>query len=55
MTVGLEERFSFRKISDTIYELLPKGDPSAQDQPNLQRLLPENRPDDMKKCPPARS
>ena len=55
LTVGLEERFSFRKVSDTIYELRPKGDPNAQDQPNLKRLLPENRPEDTKKCPPARS
>ena len=55
MTVGLEEQFSFRKVSDTIYELRPKGDPTAQDHPNLKRLLPENRPEDTKKCPPARS
>jgi hypothetical protein len=54
MTVGLEEHFSFRKVSDTIYELRPKGDATAQDQPNLKRLLPENRPEDTKKCPPAR-
>lgn len=55
LTVGLEEHFSFRKVSETIYELRPKGDLSAQDQPNLKRLLPENRPEDMKKCSPVRS
>jgi hypothetical protein len=54
MIVKLEEHFSFRKVSETIYEIRPLGDPAAQDQPNLKRLLPENRPEDTKKCPPAR-
>jgi hypothetical protein len=54
VTVRLEEHFSFRRVTDTIYELRPLGDPAAQDHPNLKRLLPENRPEDMKKCPPAR-
>ena len=54
MIVKLEERFSFRRVSDTIYELRPLGDPTATDQPNLKRLLPENRPEDTRKCPPAR-
>ncbi|HSK62497.1 MAG TPA: glycosyltransferase family 39 protein [Pyrinomonadaceae bacterium] len=55
MIVGLEEHFSFLKVTDTIYEVRPKGDPVAKDQPNLERLLPENRPEDTKKCPPVRS
>lgn len=55
MTVKLEERFSFRRVTETIYELRPLSDPAAQDHPNLKRLLPENRPEDTKKCPPARS
>ena len=53
--VRLEEHFSFRRVTETIYELRPLGDPTAQDHPNLKRLLPENRPEDTKKCPPARS
>jgi hypothetical protein len=53
--VALEEHFSFRRVSETIYELRPKGDPGASDHPDLKRLLPENRPEDTKKCPPARS
>jgi hypothetical protein len=52
--VRLEEHFSFRKVSDTIYELRPPGDPLATDHPDLKKLLPENRPQDTKKCPPAR-
>lgn len=52
--VRLEEHFSFRRVTETIYELRPPGDPNAQDHANLKRLLPENRPEDTKKCPPAR-
>jgi hypothetical protein len=52
--VRLEDHFSFRRVTETIYELRPMGDPLAQDHPNLKRLLPENRPEDTKKCPPAR-
>jgi hypothetical protein len=54
LIVQLEERFSFRRVSETIYEIRPLGDRGATDQPNLKRLLPENRPEDTKKCPPAR-
>jgi hypothetical protein len=54
MIVKLEERFSFRRVTETIYELRPLGDPAATDHPDLKRLLPENRPEDTKKCPPAR-
>lgn len=52
--VELERHFSFRHVKDTIYELSWRGDPTAQDHPNLSRLLPENRPEDTRKCPPAR-
>jgi hypothetical protein len=54
LIVGLEKHFSFRQISDTIYEISWLGDPSARDNPNLSRLLPENRPEDTKKCPPSK-
>jgi 4-amino-4-deoxy-L-arabinose transferase-like glycosyltransferase len=53
--VGLQERFSFRRVRDTIYEIRPRGEPGATDTPNLERLLPENRPEDTKKCPPVSS
>jgi hypothetical protein len=53
--VGLQERFSFRRVTDTIYELRSRGEPDATDSPNLERLLPENRPEDTKKCPPISS
>jgi hypothetical protein len=52
--VELEKHFSFRQVSDTIYEITYRGDPAARDHPNLSRLLPENRPEDTKKCPPGR-
>jgi hypothetical protein len=54
MIVELEDHFSFRHVTDTIYELRPAGDPGALDHPNLKTLLPENRPEDTKKCPPGR-
>ena len=49
--VNLQERFSFRRVTDTIYELRPRGESGATDFPNLERLLPANRPEDVKKCP----
>jgi hypothetical protein len=49
--VNLQQRFSFRRATDTIYELRPRGDSGATDSPNLESLLPENRPEDTKKCP----
>jgi Dolichyl-phosphate-mannose-protein mannosyltransferase len=48
--VELEKHFNFRRVTDTIYELRPLWDSGASDKPNLQRLLPENRPDDTRKC-----
>jgi dolichyl-phosphate-mannose-protein mannosyltransferase len=51
--VELENRFSFRQVDDTIYEISWQGDPTARDNPNLSHLLPENRPEDTKKCPPT--
>ena len=53
--VGLEDRFSFQRVTDTIYEIRPREDASAHDVPDLKRLLPENRPEDTKKCPPGRT
>lgn len=49
--VTLESRFRFRRLSETVYEIRPLTDQTAQDAPNLQRLLPENRPDEVRKCP----
>jgi hypothetical protein len=48
--VALESRFRFRRVSDTIFELRPPGDNTAHDAPNLQSLLAENRPADVKRC-----
>ena len=53
--VGLQEQFSFRRATDTIYELRPRGETGATDQPRLEQLLPENRPEDTKRCPPIQS
>lgn len=54
MIVELEKHFSFRRVNDTIYEISWLGDPVARDNPNLSRLLPENRPEDTKKCPQSK-
>jgi len=54
MIVELGNRFSFRHVNDTIYEISYLGDPAAHDNPNLTKLLPENRPEDTKKCPPMK-
>jgi hypothetical protein len=50
----LENHFRFRRVSESIFELRPIYDKSANDEPNLKRLLPENRPEDTKKCPSSR-
>ena len=50
--VKLENHFRFRRATDTVYELRPKWDTTASDSANLQKLLPENRPEDTQKCPP---
>ena len=52
--VALEKHFSFRHVNETIYEISWLGDPAARDNPNLTRLLPENRPEDVAKCPVLR-
>ena len=49
--VKLQQRFKFRRVTETIYELRPTSDMSATDSPHLESLLPENRPEDTKKCP----
>jgi Dolichyl-phosphate-mannose-protein mannosyltransferase len=49
--VGLRERFSFHRMTETIYEIRPRGEAGATDAPHLERLLPANRPEDTKKCP----
>jgi hypothetical protein len=51
--VKLETRFRFRKVSDTVFEIRPVDDATAQDAPHLESLLPENRPAEMKPCGPA--
>jgi hypothetical protein len=55
MIVDLEKKFRFRRITETIYEIRPSTDDTAKDLPALQRLLPENRPNDTSKCPPGRA
>ena len=49
--VALESQFGFRRVTDTIYEIRQRGDAGATDPPQLERLLPANRPEDTKKCP----
>ncbi len=48
--VKLQSRFHFRRVSATIYEIRPESDLTAADDPDLQSLLPESRPDEAKKC-----
>ncbi|HEY0404272.1 MAG TPA: glycosyltransferase family 39 protein [Pyrinomonadaceae bacterium] len=48
--VSLARRFHFRRFSETIYELRPDDDETARDAPDLQALLPEQRPADLKRC-----
>jgi 4-amino-4-deoxy-L-arabinose transferase-like glycosyltransferase len=55
LIVEMEQRFNFRHVADTLYEVRPLTDTAATDRPNLKQLLPENRPNDTIKCPPGRA
>ncbi len=46
---------ALKRLTETIYELRPATDTTATDAPYLKRLLPENRLEDTKKCPPGRA
>lgn len=46
----IETDFHFKQIAPTVYEIRPLDDPSATDHPQLENLLPENRPEEVKKC-----
>jgi 4-amino-4-deoxy-L-arabinose transferase-like glycosyltransferase len=48
--IGLESKFRFRRVAETIYEVRPLTDSSANDDANLRALLPEHRPEDMRRC-----
>jgi hypothetical protein len=45
-----EPHFHFKQIAPTIYEIKSVDDASATAQPHLENLLPENRPEEVKKC-----
>ena len=47
---GIEKHFHFRRVAPTIFEIRPIEDWSATDQPHLEKLLPENRPEEVKNC-----
>ena len=51
----LETVFRFRRLSDTIFEIRPPDDATALDAPHLDKLLPEQRPEEVKKCAAANS
>jgi hypothetical protein len=52
--VKLQTRFHFRQTFATIYELRPSEDQTAHDDVHLERLLPENRQEELRNCPPTR-
>ena len=48
--VAIEPHFRFRQIEPTIYEIRLPDDATATARPHLEKLLPENRPEEVKKC-----
>ena len=48
--VLIEPHFRFRQVAPTIYEIRLPDDVAAAERPHLEKLLPENRADDVKKC-----
>jgi len=47
---AVEPHFHFKQVSATIYEIRPVDDSGATDRPHLEKLLPENRAEELKKC-----
>ena len=48
--VAIEPHFHFKKVAAMIYEIRPIEDASANAQPHLESLSPENRTEEVKKC-----
>jgi dolichyl-phosphate-mannose-protein mannosyltransferase len=48
--VSLQSHFRFQRVADTIFEIKDPHDAVARDNPALEKLLPENRPEEVKKC-----
>jgi hypothetical protein len=46
----IEPQFHFKQVAPTVYEIRPLSDAAATDQPHLENLLPEKRPEEVKKC-----
>lgn len=47
---AIEPHFHFKQITPTLYEIRPLSDQSATDDPHLENLLPDKRPEEVKKC-----
>jgi hypothetical protein len=47
---GIEKSFHFHQVAPTVFEIRPTADQTAVDQPHLESLLPENRPEEVKRC-----
>lgn len=48
--IKLQSRFHFRRVSETIFEIREASDTCARDMPALEKLLPENRPAEVRQC-----
>ena len=46
----IDSRFHFRQVAPTVFEIRPIEGSSAVDQPHLEKLLPENRAEEVKRC-----
>ena len=46
----VEPHFHFKQVAPTVYEIRPLADQTATDRPHLENLLPEKRPEEVKKC-----
>ena len=46
----IDPHFHFKEVASGIYEIRLFEDQSAKDQPHLENLLPEKRPEEVKRC-----
>jgi Dolichyl-phosphate-mannose-protein mannosyltransferase len=47
---AIEPHFHYRQVAPTVFEIRPLNDSRAMDRPQLDRLLPENRSEEVRKC-----
>ena len=54
-SLDLQQRFSFRRVTETIYEIRPRGETGATDSPDPSKNYFPQTAEDTKKCPAVKA